>query len=284
MVGMPVDPNWFDGYSQRRIFEATETDQTADIKSGLDRGVVHTSLEQHARQTAKLFRHRYTPGRIRLMSHSAQARIVDTVRQPIHWRDVDLQAWHPLEYRPNAESTRKPFSINRPHAMVDLNNAFYNVAAMSGMSVFRVFDDVLFPLSEDRPVARRVENLDRRLRNNEREWIAEGVRALNVSQTAVSDYSTSSLGNLRRANGAVDWIQERGAALDRRLNGDTSTRANQVVNRILDGTQDGFWEAYRFSQRILVKAIDETLLNGIENATDRAINSTNREPSEIVVD
>jgi arylsulfatase A-like enzyme len=291
MVGTRVDPNWFDGYSQRHIFEvnqlATDEEQpNADQRNSVVQRTAFedSPLKQHAQKTAMLFRHRYDAGRIRLMSHSVRPVVVDTVRQPIHWRDVDLDAWHPLTYQANAESTRKPLSINRPSAMVDLNNAFYNAAAMSDVSVFRVFDDLLFPLSSDRPVARRVENLDRRLRNNDREWIAEGMRVLNVSEASVSDYSTSSLGNMKRANGAVDWIQERSTALDRRINGDTTSKANQVVNRILDGTQTGFWEVYRFGQRITVKAIDETLLNGIENVADRAINSINREPAEIIVE
>ena len=276
MVGAPVDPNWFDGHSQRQIFQPTEADENPLVRG--------PALKQHALRTAQLFKHRSDPSRIRLVSMAPKARLIDTVAQPIHWRDVDLQAWQPLEYKPNERSSRKPFSINRPDNMVDLNNTLYNAAAFSDVSIFRVFDDVLFPLSKDRPVSRRVERFDARFRNTDREWIAEGVRVLNVSEASVSDYSTSSLGNMQRASGMVDWLQDRGTALDRRFMGHDESRVNQVVNRVLDGAQDGFWEAYRYGQRVAVKAIDETLLNGMENIADRTINSLDREPSEIIVD
>lgn len=279
MVGIPVDPGWFDGHSRRQMFE------TGDPNGEPDRALIDTaSLSRYAAGIARVFEHEQIADPLQLASHSPATKLVDAVPQAIQWQDVDLQAWHPLEYRPNAESSRKPFSINRPNQVVDLNNTFYNAAAISDMSVFRVFDDVLFPLAKTRPVSHRVEQFDKRLRYNDREWLAAGARVLNVSEASVSDYTTTSLGNMQRANDMVDWVQDRGTALDRKITGESESTANQVLNRALDGTQSGFWEAYRLAQRVVVKAVDETLLNGIENVTDRTINSLNREPAEIVVD
>ena len=52
----------------------------------------------------------------------------------------------------------------------------------------------------------------------------------------------------------------------------------------MDLTQAGFWELWRYTQRIIVQVLDETILNGIEDNADRTMNSLRAKPAEIVVE
>src|SRR4029077_10954802 len=113
-------------------------------------------------------------------------------------------------------------------------------------SVFRLVDDVLSPLNPRRgrvssPVepadettadsrSRRgrsgveglhvpsmsvtVDAVDRRAAHSRRAWVGDGVRALNVPEVSLSDYSPASIGNMKRVDQVVDWLQERGTRLD----------------------------------------------------------------------
>ncbi len=195
---------------------------------------------------------------------------IDEQPQLVFWDDVNLRAWQPLEYQPRQVSPDRPLTINRPASRFDLNNTAYNVAAVTDVSIFRVFD------------ARRVEKADAGWRRSDRTWLAEGARAINISEASLSDYSFTSLGNLQRVSGAVDWVQGRTEAARWRPTEQPvrPTRANRAV----DLGQEAFWETYRFGQSLLIQTLDETLLNGIENSVDRAVNSTRQTPSEILVD
>ncbi|MBI5760715.1 MAG: hypothetical protein HZA46_19525, partial [Planctomycetales bacterium] len=84
--------------------------------------------------------------------------------------------------------------------------------------------------------------------------------------------------------GTVDWLQERGTHLDQRIArkaGKNSVLGAPLANRVIDGTQKGFWETYRFAQRVVVEVLDERILNGIENGVDSAINAPRRTPEEV---
>lgn len=204
----------------------------------------------------------------------------------LHWNNVDLEAWQALTYAPNSDSEFKPRSINHPESAVDLSNMTYNVISATDMSWFRLFDDVLSPLPRfpsDRPgpVTGKVDRIDERMRHSGRATVRDSVHVLNVPEFAVSDYSATSAGNLKRANGAVDWLQARGQALDRRLaepRGQQATKPGTIVNQSVDATQIGFWEVYRFGQRLVIKALDETVINGTENTIDRTVNSWKQVP------
>lgn len=154
--------------------------------------------------------------------------------------------------------------------------------------MFRVFDDVICPLSDCRPgpSTRAVEGIETRLHRSGYPWLSQGARVLNAAEIALSDYAPMSQGNLWRGSTAIDWAQSRVQAADavfaRRL-GDQQTRTSQLANRGIDGSQHGFWEAYRLGQRVVIRAIDEKLINGVENATDRLINARNTVPAEILV-
>ena len=206
----------------------------------------------------------------------------------MYWQDVDLRAWQSLKYQPMNQYQHMPISINRPDSAFDLNNAIYNVVSIGDLSVFRVFDDVLFPLTDrKRFLTQAVDRADDRGRRSRHKWVSEGATAVNVPELSVGDYSATSLGNLRRANGVIDWFQQRGKELDRKLAGPigrTQLPTTRVVHKTIDTAQDGFWEVYRFAQRVVIEVLDEMILNGIENGTDRAINGFRRLPAEVIVD
>lgn len=211
-----------------------------------------------------------------------------TTDQPVHWRDVDLQAWNELEYLPVAEFDRQPISINRPSSPWDINNIAYNAITVGDWSVFRLVDDAIAPGSKRKKrMATAVDKVDRKGRNSHRGWVAEGTHALNIPEVALGDYSITSSGNMQRADKVVDWIQNRGTRLDKKLAepvGRDSVLGVPKVNAVVDGVQKGYWETYRFLKRVLVEVLDETVLNGIENTVDRTINAPRKTPAEVIAD
>jgi len=208
--------------------------------------------------------------------------------QPVYWRDVDLEAWRPLDYKPLQQYEHLPVTINQPSSGFDLNNMAYNVLSVPEWNVFRLFDDVLFPLSHGKkPVTCVVENADQGVRHAETQWIAEAAQTLDISGISLADYGPYSLGNLMRADRAIDWLQQRGRHLDESLAGPVGLShlpGTPVVNSTVDAAQSGIWELYRFVQRVLVQILDETVLNGIENGVDRTINACRTQPAEVIVD
>ncbi len=217
--------------------------------------------------------------------YEPRVRQVAARRSPLYWDDVDLDAWRQISYTPAAASRHKPFTINRPQSAFDLNNVVYNAATVTELSVFRLFDDVTAPLvGREEVVTGGVEAASRYTRHYEEDWVAQGAQAINVSELTIGDYSMTSLGNLRRADGLIDWTQTRSQNLDRHIAtrvGRENLPGSPVVHTTIDATQAGVWEVYRFVQRVAIEVLDETVLNGIENSTDRAVNAFRRTPSEI---
>ena len=239
--------------------------------------------------------------------------------RPMYWQDFDLHAWQPLNYTPSAEYEHLPLSINQPGSGWDLNNIAYNALSIGDWSVFRLVDDVLSPLNpargkpkppaepveDDEMAAARqlrnhtgVDNLklpqiavavdaaDRRAAHSRKAWVGDGVRALNVPEVSLSDYSPASIGNMKRVDHVVDWLQARGTRLDDKL----ANRARRptvlgapATNSVIDAVQKGFWETYRFGARIGVQLLDEVLLNSIENGVDASINAFRSTPAEVLV-
>ena len=207
--------------------------------------------------------------------------------RPVNWQDIDLGGWAAIPYQPLGESSFKPASINHTESPLDLTNAAYNVVAIADMSVFRIFDDVLSPLhatAEPGPAQSKTDRIDTRMRHSARPLLKDVAPALNVPEFSISDYSVTSLGNLQRANKAVDWLQGRGRELDRKLvepRGKTESTPAWIVNQTVDGTQSAFWEVYRLGQRLVIKTVDETLINGAENTVDRTLNSWRQSPAVV---
>ncbi len=208
--------------------------------------------------------------------------------QPVYWQDVDLAAWNRIGYTPLDESRHKPFTINRPDSAFDLNNIAYNALTIGELSLFRMFDDVVSPLAgDDEHLTTTVERVEQQGRHVEQGWVAEGVQAINVSGVTLGDYSPTSLGNMKRVDGAVDWVQNRVLAADHQIArplGREHLPGATVFHGAIDGTQNGFWEAYRFAQRVLIEVLDESILSGLEDRTDGLVNGLRRQPAETLVD
>jgi hypothetical protein len=232
----------------------------------------------------------------------------------MYWNDFDLHAWQSLSYTPAPEYEHMPLTINQPASGWDINNIAYNAISIGDWSVFRLIDDVLSPINpgsrsnrkrpvveppnepaavqtavrrRPRGVSTAVDSVDRRAAHSHRPWVGDGVRALNVPQVTLSDYSPTSVGNMKRVDHVVDWLQERGTRLDDKLAIRTRHRTvlgAPATNTVIDSVQSGFWEVYRFGQRVGVQLIDEVLLNGIENGVDSTINAFRATPAEVIVE
>lgn len=208
--------------------------------------------------------------------------------QPVFWRELDLGAWRRLDYTPLERSRLLPRSIHNPSHGLDLNNLAYDVASVSDLSVFRLLDDVVSPLAGRRDtVTGLVERSESFFRKRDEVLVAQGARVPDVPGLALADYSVTSQGNLQRVDRALDWVQDVGEAVDDRLAAPLrrdSLPLTEPVNRGVDAVQHGFWETYRFGQRVVIHLVDERLLNGIENGADRMLNSLRRIPAEIVIE
>jgi hypothetical protein len=253
---------------------------------------------------------------------SARGDHVAVRERAMYWNDFDLRAWQPLSYTPSPEYAHMPLSINQPGSGWDINNITYNAISIGDWSVFRLIDDVLSPVNpgsrskRKRPVvepanepsvaqSRRrfgmdgvekarvpgfsvtVDSVDRRAAHSRRPWVGDGVRALNVPQVTLSDYSPASVGNMKRVDQVVDWLQERGTRLDDKLATRTHHRTvlgAPATNSVIDSVQKGFWEVYRFASRTGVLLLDEILINGIENGVDSTINVFRATPAEVIVE
>ncbi|MCA9039496.1 MAG: alkaline phosphatase family protein [Planctomycetaceae bacterium] len=252
MIGMETDPHDFDGIPLRQIY-----------KSASDNKPMVTTAAQ-GRQYVPVVR-----------------------REPLYWEQLNLNAWNGLNYVEKKPYPYLPVSINKPSSRFDLNNIAYNVIAISEWNVLKLFDDIISPLSSQKvQVLNSVETFDQNVRSNSNEWISDGVHAIDLPMTSIGDYSLTSLGNMQRINRAVDWVQNRGLDLDHLLAspfGRQQLPGTQLLHTGIDGTQDGVWEIYRFGQRIVVQVLDENLLNGMENSTDRMVNSFRKVPAEIVL-
>ena len=209
------------------------------------------------------------------------------VGRPVFWNEVDLNAWHALKYDPQPEFAERPWTVNHPSSPFDLNNIVYNALTVPEWNVFRLADDAFSPLTGGRrTIVESVEKMDWHLRHHRLRWVAEGAKALNIPEAAPGDYSPYSLGNLQRASSAIDWSQDRGQVVDRYLlqqTGRSRSPGSKLFHRVIDGTQFGFWETYRFAQRVIMETLDEKIINGLENRTDHAINAYRRTPAEVIV-
>jgi hypothetical protein len=205
--------------------------------------------------------------------------------QPVYWDDVDLQAWQALPYRELTQSRLLPRTIHQPEKPLDLNNLAYGLATIPELSVFRIMDDVISPLSGGaRPLTALVERTDAFFRSRPDEVLAQGARVPDVPNVALADYSVTSQGNLQRMDRAIDWMQDCGERMDDRLAMPLNLQSLPLtgpVNWTVDAAQYTFWETYRFGQRVVIKLVDETLLNSVETGADRALNGFRRIPNEV---
>ncbi|MEZ6048117.1 MAG: alkaline phosphatase family protein [Planctomycetaceae bacterium] len=254
MIGMETVPHDFDGIPLRQIYN-----------NGTSAAPV---LQQASTQPPRSFP-------------------VPAYQQPLYWEQLNLNAWNGLNYVEKKPYPYLPVSINKPASRFDLNNMAYNLIAISEWNVLKLFDDIISPLSSQKvQVLNSVERFDQNVRSGQSDWVSDGVHAIDIPMTSIGDYSLTSLGNMQRINRAVDWVQHQGLSLDQMLAsqvGRDQLPGTQLLHTGIDGTQYGVWEVYRFGQRIVVQVLDENLLNGMENSTDRAVNAFRKVPAEVVL-
>jgi hypothetical protein len=117
--------------------------------------------------------------------------------------------------------------------------------------------------------------------------IAGATRVLDVPSFSLSDYSLMSQGNLKRYDRAVDWLQERSRNADARVAqsfGANELPGSSVAHGAVDGFQSAFWHTYGSLLGMAYQAVDEAVLNTVENQTDRILNSRRTLPAEVIVD
>ncbi|HUG17684.1 MAG TPA: alkaline phosphatase family protein [Planctomycetaceae bacterium] len=202
---------------------------------------------------------------------------------PLYWKDLDLRAWQAIPYEPAAPYEHLPWTIDRPDSPLDFNNIAYNLISIGDISVWRIFDDVLAPLTDDKEIViGTIEEIEQKTwKINEAS--GEAVMAIDLSGMSLGDYSQTSIGNLKRIDRAVDWVQKRSQNLDRKVAdriGAEQTPPAQVVHGTIDVAQRVVWEGYRFAQRVAVQILDEKLLNGVEDSVDRTVNRFRVVPAE----
>ncbi len=219
--------------------------------------------------------------------HESNERLdgLQLVSRPLFWNQLDLAAWNRIAYSPVDRYPDMPMTSNHPHHPFDLNNITYNVMAIADWNVAQLVDKMHAPVTgNDRLLSGTIENLEETIRRNGPDWAAEGISVMNPSQLSIADYSVTSLGNLGRIDGAVDWMQNRRLSIDgyiARPLGRDNLPGVAETHEAIDGVQSAFWEVYRFGQRVVVQLLDETLLNGIENNTDHTLNAFRSIPAEV---
>lgn len=304
LASIPYDPKFLDGRTVRTIFSDTspvgswkgengivrrESPQRSSLASKRRAGEARTPLDVASRvDLHSTSSPRSSPpkgdGVIRAGGVNSMNQLISH-RRPLYWHDIDLDAWNRLSYTPQPVFEHQPLSIHHPYSPWDMNNIVYNAMTIGDWSIFKLVDDVVSPLVPGRTrIYQKVERANQRRMHSQRDWVADGASALNVPGLSLGDYSFTSSGNLKRVDGTVDWLQNRTTHLDQRLarpTGRTSVLGTPVTNRAIDGVQKGFWEMYRFAQRVVVELLDERVLNGLENGVDAAINAPRRTPEEV---
>ena len=203
---------------------------------------------------------------------------------PLYWQDLDLQAWSEIPYQPAASYEHLPWTMNRPDSPFDVSNIAYNLISIGDISVWRIFDDVLSPLTDGKEyVIGTIEETEQSVwRINEAG--GEATTAIDLSGMALSDYSQTSIGNLKRVDRAIDWVQKRSLNIDRKVAdrwGYEQTPPAELVHGSIDLVQNVIWGGYRFVQRVAIQVLDEKLVNGLENSVDRSVNHFNAVPAEV---
>ena len=208
--------------------------------------------------------------------------------KPLYWDDVDLKAWKKLDPALRPEYEHKPRTVVHPYSPLDIHNIAYNLVSVSDFNMLRFFDDALSPFDNGRPVVRQsVDWVNDQFRHSSVTPVADAAEILDVSTTTIGDYSYMSAGNLKRIDGAIDWVQNRLNEVDgavARPFGVDHSPGMKATNKVVDGFQYWFWDTYRFGSRVVGEWLDEGVLNGIEETTDRQLNKSHLQPAEIVID
>jgi hypothetical protein len=85
----------------------------------------------------------------------------------------------------------------------------------------------------------------------------------------------------------INWMQNRFNEVDgavARPFGVDHTPGMKATNKVVDGFQYWFWDTYRFGSRVVGEWLDEGVLNGVEDATNRQLNKSRLLPGEMIID
>ena len=124
----------------------------------------------------------------------------------MYWPELDLQSWKRLSYAPLERSALMPRSIHRPDSLVDINNIAYGVVMIPDLSVFRLLDDAISPVSGGRqPMTALANQVEGYLRRRPNALVSQGAQVPDVPGVALADYSMTSQGNLQ-ADGSRDRL------------------------------------------------------------------------------
>jgi hypothetical protein len=124
-----------------------------------------------------------------------------------------------------------------------------------------------------------------RLRRSRLPALRDAEDALDISTTTIGDYSPTSVGNVKRMDGVIQWLQNRATAIDSavaRPFGRENTPGTVLVNKAVDETRWWLWETFRYGSRLGGELFDEKILNKLEDATDKNLNRFRLQPAEIV--
>ncbi len=273
MVGSQVTMDRFDGQPVRAIYQPDVAHAPVPL---FTQRILQTSLVGESP----------LPGEVTPLGGNGDLQLTSgQIMKAIYWDTVDLNAWQPVSYQPVAEYPFQPLTVNHPASPYDLNNVAYNTMLFTELSLFRVLDDVVSPLTRGRtPFMTATDRVDSAIRRHREEWVSEGANVFDLTNASIWDYQITSQTNMRRMNAAVDYVQRRGQDIELELADATGQRrllGTAAMHAAIDATQIGFWNCYGYAQRVLVQALDETIIQGIENSTDRALNATRPMPAEI---
>ncbi len=273
MVGSGVNMDHFDGRPLRSMYHTPQVTTMAPV---LSREILQASFTDEPT----------LPPEVKQLNSNGDLTLASgQVMKAVYWDAVDLQAWQPVTYQPVPEYPFQPLTINHPSSPYDLHNVAYNTLLFTELSLFRIMDDVISPLTRGRrPFTTASDRIDLTLRHHRSEWVSDSANVIDLTNATIWDYQLTSQTNLRRVDAAVDYVQRRGQTLEEQLAGlvgQSTVPGSRLLNRSIDTTQSAFWGLYGFGQRTVIQLLDETLIQSVENSTDRVINAVKPMPAEV---
>jgi Type I phosphodiesterase / nucleotide pyrophosphatase len=260
MLGFSLETGDFDGHPLRNIY-LPPTIRPSDEQTASTRTVAHSDRGEPDSDAPE--------------------------RRPIYWDDVDLKAWQKLSYNGLPKYEHMPLTVKHPYSPFDIHNIAYDLVSISDFNALKLMDDAISPVANGRPVlTKSVEWGEAQMRWSGIPALRDTEDALDVSTTTIGDYSPTSVGNVKRIDGVIQWVQNRATALDSvvaRPFGLQNTPGTVLVNKVVDGTRWWMWDAYRYGERLGGELLDEKLLNKLEDVTDKNLNRFRLLPAEIVV-
>lgn len=238
MVGSGIRMDHFDGQPVRAIYQPTTPHLPTPMFS---RHIQQTPLPI---LTASASDENGLASKISQLSPDGNITLTSgQVMRAVFWDSVDLKAWQPVSYEPVSEYPDQPLTINHPASPYDLNNVAYNAVLFTELSVFRIMDDVISPLTRGRrPFMTTTDRVDSALRHHRSEWVSESANVIDLTNATFWDYQLTSQTNMHRIDSAVDYVQHRSQDIERKLAG-VAEQPQLPGSRLLHGSVDATQKA-----------------------------------------